>query len=66
MLILLTHKQPMHSSYRNQSIDLFYKLIDWFPYDYDIGRKWFKTWSFLSQVKISDNMRKSVTLLDSG
>ena len=26
------------SSYRNQSIDLLCKSIDWFPYDRDIGR----------------------------
>ena len=27
-------------SYRNQSTDFCYKLIDWFLYDYNIGLIW--------------------------
>ena len=33
----LTHQTPKLSSYRNQSIDLQGKLIDWFQYDGKFG-----------------------------
>ena len=46
MLIFLykKKKKKMLPSYRNQSIDLWGKLIDWFLYDGVIGREWVKLW----------------------
>ena len=38
----LGHEKPMFSQYRNQSIDLESKLIDWFSFDWNIGREWVK------------------------
>ena len=36
----LTHLTPKPSSYRNQSIDLHSKLLDWFLYDGNFGVWW--------------------------
>ena len=35
--VLLTHEMQMLSSYRNQSIDLDSKSIDWFLYEGNTG-----------------------------
>ena len=37
VIYLLTLKQPMFLSYRNQSVDFQGKSTDWFLYDRDIG-----------------------------
>ena len=34
---LLTHQTPKLPLYRNQSIDLFSKSVDWFLYDDNFG-----------------------------
>ena len=36
---ILTFFMPMFPSYRNQSTDLYYKSIDWFLYEMNIGMK---------------------------
>ena len=36
--IILILKRPMSLPYRNQSIDLLCKSIDWFLYETEIGR----------------------------
>ena len=40
--MLFFYFRPTFLSHRNQSIDLPYKLIDWFPYDENIGCSWAK------------------------
>ena len=44
---LLTHETPELSSYRNQSIYLLFKSIDWFLYDGDFGVQCVKQGFFL-------------------
>ena len=39
---MLTHEVPVLPSYRNQSIDLYSKSIDWFLYEGNTGTKWVK------------------------
>ena len=36
-IVFLTHQQQMSLSYRNRSIDLLWKSIDWFLYGGGIG-----------------------------
>ena len=38
--VILTHQMPVLSSYRNQSIDLHSKSIDWFLYEGNTGISW--------------------------
>ena len=42
VIYLLSLKQPMFLSYRNQSVDFQSKSTDWFLYDRDIGGYRFK------------------------
>ena len=40
--VYLTHYVPVLPSYRNQSIDLLCKSIDWFLYEGNTGTYWVK------------------------
>ena len=63
-MLYLTHQVPVLPSYRNQSIELHSKLIDWFLYEGNTGTLWVNVLKKLdSQVKhisvILGNQRKS-------
>ena len=48
----LTHYVPLLPSYRNQSIDLLCKSIDWFLYEGNTGTKWLKQMFCLNNIRL--------------
>ena len=46
---MLTYFRLMLRSYRNQSIDLQFKSIDWFLCDWDIGLNWIEDYIYFRE-----------------